>query len=45
MGLLRQLNEGGTTVVMVTHSTRDASYATRTINLFDGEVVDKLESL
>ena len=45
MSLLRQLNEGGTTVVMVTHSQRDASYATRTINLFDGEVVDKLESL
>ena len=45
MVLLRQLNEGGTTVVMVTHSMRDASYATRTINLFDGEVVDKLESL
>ena len=45
MALLRQLNEGGTTVVMVTHSMRDASYATRTINLFDGEVVDKLESL
>ena len=45
MSLLRQLNESGTTVVMVTHSQRDASYATRTINLFDGEVVDKLESL
>ena len=45
MALLRQLNESGTTVVMVTHSMRDASYATRTINLFDGEVVDKLESL
>ena len=45
MALLRQLNEGGTTVVMVTHSMRDASYATRIINLFDGEVVDKLESL
>ena len=45
MALLRQLNEGGTTVVMVTHSMRDASYATRTITLFDGEVVDKLESL
>ena len=38
MGLLRQLNEGGTTVVMVTHSMRDASYATRTINLFDGSI-------
>ena len=45
MTLLRQLNESGTTVVMVTHSMRDAGYATRIINLFDGEVVDKLESL
>ena len=45
MSLLQQLNKSGTTVVMVTHSMRDASYATRTINLFDGEVVDKLESL
>ena len=43
MTLLRQLNESGTTVVMVTHSIRDASYATRTINLFDGEVVDHIE--
>ena len=43
MTLLRQLNESGTTVVMVTHSMRDASYATRTINLFDGEVVDHIE--
>ena len=45
MTLLRQLNESGTTVVMVTHSMRDAGYATRIVNLFDGEVVDKLESL
>ena len=43
MNLLRQLNESGTTVVMVTHSMRDAGYATRTINLFDGEVVDHIE--
>ena len=43
MTLLRQLNESGTTVVMVTHSMRDAGYATRTINLFDGEVVDHIE--
>ena len=43
MSLLRQLNESGTTVVMVTHSMRDAGYATRTINLFDGEVVDHIE--
>ena len=39
MELLRQLNGEGTTIVMVTHSTRDASYARRIINIFDGEVV------
>ena len=43
MSLLRQLNESGTTVVMVTHSMRDAGYATRTINLFDGEMVGHIE--
>lgn len=40
MQLLTQLNAEGTTVVMVTHSQRDASYATRIINLLDGQVVD-----
>ena len=40
MDLLTQLNREGTTVVMVTHSQRDAGYATRTINLFDGQVVN-----
>ena len=40
MALLTELNAQGTTVVMVTHSQRDASYASRTINLFDGRVVD-----
>ena len=40
MELLTQLNKEGTTVVMVTHSQRDAGYATRTINLFDGQVVN-----
>jgi len=39
MNLLRQLNEEGTTVVMVTHSAEHAEYAHRTINLFDGHVV------
>ena len=42
MDLLTQLNKEGTTVVMVTHSQRDAGYATRTINLFDGQVVDEV---
>ncbi|MCU4156526.1 ABC transporter ATP-binding protein [Carboxylicivirga sp. A043] len=39
MNLLRQLNEDGTTIVMVTHSAEHAEYAHRTINLFDGHVV------
>lgn len=43
MELLRQLNGEGTTVVMVTHSTRDASYAGRIVNIFDGEVVTERE--
>jgi len=39
MNLLRQLNEEGTTIVMVTHSAEHAEFAHRTINLFDGHVV------
>ena len=39
MNLLRELNEAGTTIMMVTHSPHDASYANRIINLFDGKVV------
>ena len=42
MDLLTQLNKEGTTVVMVTHSQHDAGYATRTINLFDGQVVNEV---
>ncbi len=40
MQLLSELNEEGTTIVMVTHSKHDATYANRIINLFDGQVVD-----
>ena len=40
MDLLTQLNKEGTTVVMVTHSQHDAGFATRTINLFNGQVVN-----
>ena len=43
MELRRELNREGTTVVMVTHSQRDASYADRIINLFDGQIVDSLK--
>jgi putative ABC transport system ATP-binding protein len=39
MKLLKQLNEEGTTVVMVTHSPYDAGYAHRIVNLFDGKIV------
>ena len=42
MQLLSQLNEEGTTIVMVTHSKHDATYANRVINLFDGQVVDNM---
>jgi putative ABC transport system ATP-binding protein len=38
MKLLLELNQGGTTILMVTHSSLHAEYARRTINLFDGQV-------
>ena len=40
MQLLSELNQEGTTVVMVTHSLHDATFAGRIINLFDGQVVE-----
>lgn len=43
MELLTELNKEGTTVVMVTHSQHDAGYAGRTINLFDGQVVNEVQ--
>lgn len=39
MDMLTQLNEAGTTIVMVTHSPTDAEYAHRIIQLFDGHIV------
>ena len=39
MHLLTELNHEGTTIVMVTHNEHDAKIASRTIRLFDGEVV------
>lgn len=39
MKLLVQLNEEGTTIVMVTHSPSYAEYSQRTIHLFDGQIV------
>lgn len=42
MELLAGLNREGATIVMVTHSQKDAQYAHRIINLFDGQIVDSL---
>jgi putative ABC transport system ATP-binding protein len=39
MMLLSQLNNAGTTIIMVTHSQHDASYAKRIMHLFDGQIV------
>ena len=43
MDLLKQLHEECTTIIMVTHSQRDANYADRIVNLFDGEIVSELK--
>lgn len=43
MKLLTELNREGSTIVMVTHSLHDASYAHRTINLFDGKIVPETQ--
>ncbi len=39
INLLCELNREGTTIIMVTHSERDAGYAHRIVNLFDGQIV------
>ncbi len=44
MHLLEDLNKNGTTIIMVTHSQRDASYAQRIIRLFDGQIVTEDKS-
>ena len=44
MDLLNDLNQEGTTIVMVTHSQKDASVAQRTINLFDGRIVSDVRN-
>lgn len=42
MELLSRLNSEGTTIVMVTHSHHDATYASRIINMFDGQIVERM---
>jgi len=44
MEMLRELNQKGTTIVMVTHSQRDAAMAQRTISLFDGQIVTDVKN-
>ena len=44
MNLLTELNQEGTTIVMVTHSQHDASYAHRVVHRFDGQIVTELEN-
>ena len=41
MNLLKELNDDGTTIVMVTHSPSDAEFARRIVHLFDGQVVSE----
>lgn len=41
MGLLKELHDAGATICMVTHDQRYASYASRTVHLFDGRIVDE----
>jgi len=41
MRLLDEVNKAGTTVIMVTHSQRDASYSNRVLRLFDGQIINE----
>jgi len=43
MSLLSELHREGTTIIMVTHSQHDASYADRIVKLHDGEIADQVE--
>ncbi len=42
MGLLKELHSQGATIVMVTHDPRYASFADRTIHMFDGRIVEEV---
>lgn len=44
MDLLTDLNREGSTIVMVTHSQKDAARAQRIINLFDGKIVSDVQN-
>ena len=44
MDLLKELNADGSSIVMVTHSQKDAAQAQRTIDLFDGQIVSDVKN-
>jgi putative ABC transport system ATP-binding protein len=41
MKILEELNENGTTIIMVTHSPMYAEYSHRLVHLFDGQIVSE----
>ncbi len=41
MKILEELNDGGTTIIMVTHSPMYAEYSHRIVHLFDGQIVSE----
>jgi len=41
MELFKKLNGGGTTIIQVTHSEKNASYGSRIVNLQDGWIADQ----
>ncbi len=45
MDLLKQLHRGGSTICMVTHDARYAHQADRSVNLFDGKIIDEQAAL
>lgn len=41
MKLMTELNDNGTTIIMVTHSQEQATYSNRIVHLFDGHIVSE----
>ncbi len=41
MGILLKLNEEGTSILMVTHSSENAAYSERTVQMLDGKVISE----
>jgi putative ABC transport system ATP-binding protein len=41
MNMLEELNQNGTTLIIVTHSQRDAEYSQRIVRLFDGQIINE----